>query len=59
MNTGYSKKLIARIAANDPDVKESVAEYLKDPNCWPALWIQSEKLSPLQKAAFLYAVLKS
>ena len=38
-------------------VSDLVAEYKKDPNCRPFDFVVSEKISDLEKASFIYAVL--
>ncbi len=56
LNKTWKVEDLQRIA-NTKMVKNLVAEYKKDPNCRPYDFLASEKLSDLEKAAFINAVL--
>lgn len=45
------------IMATTKAVRDLVAEYEKDPNCRPYDFVASEKISDIEKAAFINAVL--
>jgi hypothetical protein len=39
--------------ARTKKVSDLISEYKEDPNCWASLWIQDEKISDIEKAAFI------
>jgi hypothetical protein len=47
------------LIASTKVVKDLVSEYKKDPNCRPFDWIAGEKISDLEKAAFIQTCLNN
>lgn len=47
-----------QIIASTKVVKDLVDEYQKSPNCRPYDFVAGEKISDLEKASFVHAVLK-
>ena len=39
-------------------LKDLISDYMKDPNCRPYDWIMSEKISEIEKASFIYKLVK-
>lgn len=45
-----------QLIATTKVVKELIIEYKKDPNCRAYDWIYSEKITDIEKAAFIYFI---
>lgn len=39
-------------------LKDLISDYMKDPNCRPYDWIMGEKISEIEKASFIYTLVK-
>jgi hypothetical protein len=50
-----NKRWDVKELAPSEHVKSLVSEYKKDPNCSPFDWVGGEKISEVEKAAFIHA----
>jgi len=50
-NVEYTESELLKEKQN---VSELLDKYFEDPNCWPPVWISDEKITQVQKAAFIH-----